>query len=112
MILDGRKICCNCDFEEKDLTRNIVRVSISPKVNSMIRIFSERTGLPISSILREVLENYKNKSEVVSKIDTEDYSKKLAVKLKNDYSVEEYQKYADEISNQDIISILNEIYNL
>lgn len=109
---DGRKICCDCDFEEKDVLRSVVRIKVSQEVYFILENLSTKSGITKSSIIREVLNSYKNKSEFISKIDTEDYSKKIAVKLNNDCSVEEYQKYANKISNQDIIKILIELHKM
>lgn len=107
----GRKICCDCDFEDKDTLSNIVRMTISPEVHFILRTLSRELETSISSILRNVLDLYKNKPESISKINTEDYSRKLYLKLNNDRSVEEYQKYADKISNQEIVVILRDLYN-
>lgn len=97
---------------EKDWKINVVRINVSTEVDHIIKNLSSTLKLSISSIFREILDVYKNKAEIISKMDEEDYSKRLLIRLRHGCSTEEYEKYADKISNQDIINILKEIYNI
>ncbi|NFN06086.1 hypothetical protein FDB50_15385 [Clostridium botulinum] len=104
---DNRKLCFECDKEEK----RIVIVKMSDEVKSIIRDLSLSLNLSISSIFRSILTIYKDKSEIVKKISEDDYSKALYVNMKkyNDVEYQQYQEYADRISNQDILDILKDI---
>ncbi|HBJ1648598.1 TPA: hypothetical protein LA462_003142 [Clostridium botulinum] len=104
---DNRKLCFECDKEEK----RIVIVKMSDEVKSIIRDLSLSLNLSISSIFRSILTIYKDKSEVVKKISEDDYSKALYVNMRkyNDVEYQQYQEYADRISNEDILDILKDI---
>ena len=96
----------------EDDYKNVIKIEMSRQLDVLLRQLSDTLELPISHILREILRTYKDKSVVTNKTDTEDYSKLLYVRCKDNVTIEDYSDYANKISNYDIASILNELYDI
>lgn len=88
-----KKICANIDIEMNEL------------VHKTIRTIANEKGVSISYLLREILKKYKNKENKSLKIGS-DYKITLRLKVKNDTPFEEFSIYAENISNEDLLSIV------
>lgn len=89
-----------------------IRLKLSDEAFSIISHLSFEMEISISQIVREVLKTYKSKGQEIDKKDTDDYSKKLYINPTEEVSKEEYYMYAEKITNQDIINILKELYEI
>jgi hypothetical protein len=96
-------------IQEIDET-NVIKIRLSKEVNYLIKHLSKTLKIPISQVLRPILEIYKDKNELTNKIDTDDYSKTLYIEATEEFTVEIYQNYADKITNRDIIYIINDVF--
>lgn len=91
---------------------NTVRIKVSRELIDFIRFISKKQNLTVSYILRNVLNEYKNKEYTSEKDKSDDYSRTVHVAEKDGFTVDEYQVYADKISNEDLYIILKSLYNI
>lgn len=89
-----------------------IRIRLSDEVFSIISNLAFEMKMSISQIVREVLKTYKVKGQIIDKKDTDDYSRKLYINPTEEVSKEEYYMYAEKITNQDIVNILKELYDM
>ena len=94
------------------MDRDIIKVKMSKEVADLIRHTSQMLAVPISHIMRNVLIDYKINGEAKNKSDNDDYSAILHIATKDNFTSQEYQAYGDNISNEDIVNILEKLYNI
>ncbi|MDU3584364.1 hypothetical protein [Clostridium butyricum] len=108
---EGQKVCFECKY---GISENSVKLRISEDLKEIIRKISIENNLYISAIIRSVLTVYKNNLNDINKQSRQNKCKDrtivMVVKLKEDCNIEEYQKICDEISDNDIMNILKDLY--
>lgn len=91
---------------------NTVKIKVSRELIDFIRFISKEQNLTMSHILRNALNEYKNKAYTSEKDKNDDYSRTVHVAEKDGFTVDEYQIYSDRISNEDLYTILKKLYDI
>jgi len=87
-----------------------INIKISEESYGMILDIIKEKRIYRSDLLRKTLKIYKDKYKVYKRDKIGDYSIYLIIKSKRDFNKENYQKYADSISDREFIECLNEAY--
>ncbi|ACD14166.1 hypothetical protein FDE76_15170 [Clostridium botulinum] len=90
----------------------IIRVKVSKEIRNIIDLLSREKNKSKSQMLREILKIYKENNTTRNKNEVEDYSIIIHIPEKEGFTKEKYQKYADKITNDDIMIIINDLYNI
>ena len=89
-----------------------IDIRVSKKIYRMILDIIKEKRIYRSDLLRKTLKIYKDKYKIYKRDKIGDYSIHLTIKSKGDFNKENYQKYADSISDKEFIECLNEAYRL
>lgn len=108
---ESQKVCFECKY---GMSKNSVNLRIDKDLKKILRKISIENNLSISAIIRSVLTVYKNNLNDINKQSTQNKRKDrtivMVVKLKEHCDIKEYQKICDEITDNDILNILKDIY--
>lgn len=107
---EGQKVC----FECKDKIENSIKLRLNTQLKEILIKISKENNLSISAIIRNVLNVYKNNLNDINKQSIQNRRKDrtivMVVKLKEHCDIKEYQKICDEITDNDILNILKDMY--
>ena len=91
---------------------NTIKVKMNSYTKDLIWQISNIKQISQSSILRNVLKEYKSidRSPLIKNED--DYSITVHVTEKDNFTIRDYKLYAENISNDEIYLILDKLYNV
>lgn len=108
-MIDNLKEMIKEDINE--ISKHIV-VKVSREIRTYISHVGHINSMPLSTIMRKVLEQFSIENEPNSNFvkSREEYPITIHIREKDDFTKKDYQDYADTISNEDIIRIVRELY--